>query len=81
MSRYHFLRIFRQVVGLTPHQYILRTGLHHAAIDLRRSTRPILDIALDAGFGDLSTFNRRFRGTTGVTPGAYRRQGPLSRSA
>jgi AraC-like DNA-binding protein len=81
MSRYHFLRIFRQVVGLTPHQYILRTRLHHAAIDLRRSTRPILDIALDAGFGDLSTFNRRFRGTIGVTPGAYRRQGPLSRSA
>jgi AraC family transcriptional regulator len=74
MSRYHFLRTFRQVVGLTPHQFILRTRLHRAAVALRRSGRPVLDIALDAGFGDLSTFNRRFHATMGVTPSAYRRR-------
>jgi AraC-like DNA-binding protein len=72
MSRYHFLRTFRHVVGLTPHQFILRTRLHTAAVELRRSVRSILDIALDAGFADLSTFNRRFRATMGVTPGTYR---------
>ncbi|HEY1412287.1 MAG TPA: AraC family transcriptional regulator [Rhodopila sp.] len=72
MSRYHFLRTFRQVVGTTPHQFILRTRLRTAAIELRRSVRPILDIALDAGFGDLSTFNRRFRMTMGVSPSRYR---------
>ena len=72
MSRYHFLRTFRHVVGLTPHQFVLRTRLHTAAVELRRSVRPILDIALDAGFADLSTFNRRFRATMGVTPGTYR---------
>jgi AraC family transcriptional regulator len=72
MSRYHFLRTFRHVVGLTPHQFILRTRLHHAAIALRRSQQTVLDIALDAGFADLSTFNRRFRATMGVTPSAYR---------
>jgi AraC family transcriptional regulator len=75
MSRYHFLRTFRHVVGLTPHQFILRTRLHRAALALRRSGRPVLEVALDAGFADLSTFNRRFRATMGVTPGAYRRQG------
>ncbi|HEY4043595.1 MAG TPA: AraC family transcriptional regulator [Rhodopila sp.] len=74
MSRYHFLRIFRDVVGLTPHQFILRTRLHNAAIALHRSARPILDIALDAGFADLSTFNRRFRATMGTTPSRYRRR-------
>lgn len=73
MSRYHFLRTFRHVVGLTPHQFILRTRLHTAAVELRRSLRPILDIALDAGFADLSTFNRRFHATMGVTPSSYRR--------
>ena len=72
-SRYHFLRIFHQVVGLTPHQFILCTRLHHTAVALRRSSQPILDIALQAGFADLSTFNRRFRTTMGVSPGAYRR--------
>jgi AraC family transcriptional regulator len=66
------LRTFRHVVGLTPHQFILRTRLHTAAVELRRSVRSILDIALDAGFADLSTFNRRFRATMGVTPGTYR---------
>ncbi len=75
MSRYHFLRTFRAVVGLTPHQFILRTRLHNAAIALRRSTQPVLDIALAAGFTDLSTFNRRFRATMGVTPSGYRRSG------
>ena len=75
MSRYHFLRTFRDVVGLTPHQFILRTRLHRAALALRRSGRPVLEIALDAGFADLSTFNRRFRATMGVTPSVYRRLG------
>jgi AraC family transcriptional regulator len=75
MSRYHFLRTFRAVVGLTPHQFILRTRLHNAALALRRSRRPVLDIALEAGFGDLSTFNQRFRATMGVTPSHYRRSG------
>jgi AraC family transcriptional regulator len=75
MSRYHFLRTFRQVVGVTPHQFILRTRLQNAAIALRLSVRPILDIALEAGFADLSTFNRRFRATMGMTPSTYRRAG------
>ena len=32
MSPYHFLRTFRAVVGMTPHQYILHTRLHRAAV-------------------------------------------------
>jgi AraC-like DNA-binding protein len=74
MSPYHFLRTFRCVVGMTPHQFILRTRLQRAAVQLRRSSQPVLDVALDAGFGDLSTFNRRFHRTIGMTPGAYRRR-------
>jgi AraC family transcriptional regulator len=72
MSPYHFLRTFRRVVGMTPHQFILRMRLDDAAVQLRRSSRPVLDIALDTGFADLSTFNRRFRTMMGVTPSAYR---------
>jgi AraC-like DNA-binding protein len=51
----------------------LRTRLQNAAVQLRRSTQPVLDIALEAGFADLSTFNRRFRSIMGMTPTAYRR--------
>lgn len=72
MSPYHFLRMFRRIVGMTPHQYVLRTRLHHAALRLRRSRDPVSTIALDSGFEDLSTFNRRFRRVMGLTPVQYR---------
>ena len=72
LSPFHFLRTFRQVAGLTPHQYLLRTRLHRAALRLRHSPAAITEVAYDCGFNDLSTFNRRFRRLMGVTPGAWR---------
>jgi AraC family transcriptional regulator len=74
MSPYHFLRVFRQVVGMTPHQYVLRMRMHRAAVRLRCSDEPISTIALDAGFNDLSTFNHRFRRIMGASPTVFRRQ-------
>jgi len=75
MSPYHFLRTFRQVVGMAPHQYVLRNRLHRAALWLKRSHDEVSTIAFAAGFNDLSTFNRRFKKIMGVNPGAYRATG------
>jgi AraC family transcriptional regulator len=72
MSPYHFLRTFRAVTGVTPYQFILGQRLRQAAARLRQTADPIVDIAFDAGFGDLSTFNRRFRRIMGKTPSAWR---------
>jgi AraC-like DNA-binding protein len=72
MSPYHFLRTFRRIVGQTPHQFVLRTRLHRAAVRLRRSDKPVSAIAFDAGFNDLSTFNRRFRRVMGTSPTEFR---------
>jgi AraC family transcriptional regulator len=60
------------LVGMTPHQYVLRTRLHRAALLLRRTDQPVAGIAFDCGFGDLSTFNRRFRRVMGASPSDYR---------
>jgi AraC family transcriptional regulator len=75
MSAYHFLRTFRRVAGMPPHQYVLHTRLYRAAVRLRTGDEPISAIAFDAGFGDLSTFNRRFRRVMGCSPSAYARAG------
>jgi AraC-like DNA-binding protein len=72
MSPYHFLRTFRSVVGMSPYQFVLHTRLHRAAVRLRTSGDEISVVAFEAGFSDLSTFNRRFRRLMGTSPSAYR---------
>jgi AraC-like DNA-binding protein len=81
MSPYHFLRTFRRMAGMPPHQYVLRTRLHRAAVRLRAGDDRIAAIAFEAGFGDLSTFNRRFRSIMGCSPSAYRAGAPGRRNA
>jgi len=72
MSPYHFLRVFRAVAGVTPHQYLVRTRLRRAAVALAASGEPIAGIALAHGFGDLSTFVTTFGRVFGRSPRAYR---------
>ena len=71
-SPYHFLRTFKQVTGVTPHQWLLRARLREAAQRLATSQERITDIALDVGFEDLSNFVRSFRAEFGVSPRGYR---------
>jgi AraC family transcriptional regulator len=73
LSRYHFLRIFQQLAGLTPHQYVIRARLRRAATRLVLEPARVLDIALDSGFGDVSNFNHAFRAEFGVSPRSYRK--------
>jgi AraC-like DNA-binding protein len=72
-SPFQYLRTFRRVTGVTPHQFILRTRLRDAASRLLAHDTNIIDIALESGFGDLSNFNRAFRLEFGLSPRAYRR--------
>jgi AraC-like DNA-binding protein len=72
LSRYHFLRTFKRVTGVTPHQWVLRARLRDAARRLTETRAPITEIALDVGFEDLSNFIRTFRAEFGMSPSRYR---------
>jgi AraC-like DNA-binding protein len=73
LSPYHFLRMFSKVLGVTPHQYLVRSRLRHAARLLAARERSVTDIALDVGFGDVSNFVRSFRRAAGVSPRRFSR--------
>ena len=68
ISPFHFLRLFSAVLGVTPHQYLVRSRLRHGARLLADEDRPITDVAYEVGFGDLSNFVRTFHRAAGVSP-------------
>ncbi len=73
LSPFHYLRVFSRVLGVTPHQYLVRSRLRHAARLLADKERSITDVALDVGFADLSNFVRTFHRAAGVSPRGFRR--------
>ncbi len=73
LSPFHFLRLFTGVLGVTPHQYLVRSRLRHAARRLADDDSPVTEIAYDVGFGDLSNFVRTFRRAAGTSPQKFRK--------
>lgn len=72
MSKFHFLRRFKDYFGMTPHQYWLNYRINRAKDALEAGT-PLADIVFDYGFNDLSHFNRRFKPAYGKTPYQFQR--------
>jgi AraC family transcriptional regulator len=73
LSVFHFLRLFAQVLGVTPHQYLIRARMRRAARLLATDSRSITNVAFDVGFGDVSNFVRTFSRAAGVSPRVFRR--------
>ena len=73
LSPFHFLRAFSNSLGVTPHQYLVRSRMRKAARLLTEGNRPVTEIALDVGFADLSNFVRTFHRSAGVSPRGFRR--------
>ncbi len=72
LSVYHFLRLFKAVVGQSPSQYILHSRLRAAASRLLVSRAPVSEVALQSGFNDISHFNSCFRRQFGQSPMRWR---------
>lgn len=70
LSRAHLTRAFGKRFGVPPHVYLNAVRLRYAQQALL-SGDPLADAAVAAGFADQSHFNRRFKGSVGVSPGAW----------
>jgi len=68
LSPSHFHAQFKDSVGLTPHQYLLKTRLDHAARLLRESPLPLVRIAEECGFSSQSALTTAMRRYLGLTP-------------
>lgn len=72
ISQFHFGRLFRQSLGLSPYQYLLQQRVERAKQLLKQTDKSIVDIAFDCGFNSHSHLSKQFRQSTGMTPKAYR---------
>ena len=68
ISPYHFLRLFKQSMGTTPHQYILQRRIDQAKYLLEQTELSIAEIAFRVGFCDQSHLTRCFKRLLGMTP-------------
>jgi len=74
LSKPHFVRLFRNTAGTSPHRYIVQIRTERARHMIQTSKLPLAEIASEAGFTSQSHLGRIFRRTYGVTPGDVRRQ-------
>lgn len=75
-SPWHAARIFKELTGKTPFEYIRELRLSHAAIKLRDEDNKIIDIALDFVFDSHEGFTRAFSKQFGMSPRDYARNKP-----
>lgn len=75
LSPFHFSRLFKQSLGLSPHKYVLQNRIERAKKLITASRNlPLSDIALQTGFYDQTHFGKAFKKYVGVSPKTFLRQ-------
>lgn len=70
LSRFHFSRLFKEQMGMSPYQYLVKVRVERAAELLRGGRRNVTEAAFSVGFQDLSRFSRAFAARFGRKPSA-----------
>lgn len=74
VSKYHFLRSFATVFGITPAQYLSQRRIERAQDLLRTSNLAVTEICHLVGFSSVGSFSARFRELVGESPSGYQRR-------
>jgi len=74
LTRTRLIHAFGEVLGVTPHRYLVNLRTAHAARLLAESAMPVIDICFASGFGSMSRFHAAFREAYGLPPALYRAQ-------
>ena len=74
MSKFHFHRLFKSAVGVSPSRYYINLRMNVARQLLRETKKSVVDVALDVDYTNPSHFAKLFRRETGLSPSDYRRQ-------
>ncbi|MDX6577501.1 MAG: hypothetical protein QOE96_3454 [Blastocatellia bacterium] len=72
LSRYHFLRLFRDTFATTPHQYLIQRRIEKAKELLSSGKLSVTDVCFEVGFESLGSFSALFRRCVGDAPNHYR---------
>jgi AraC-like DNA-binding protein len=72
MSRFHYIRIFKQVYGMTPRQYLRDLRIENAR-ELLKKGHSVTQVCFDVGYDSLPTFSKVFKRGTGHSPKAYQK--------
>jgi AraC family transcriptional regulator len=78
LTRYHFMRSFRQAVGVPPHQFMIGRRVERAKEMLSDQSQTIAGVASQTGFSTQLQLTRAFRRVVGTTPSEFRRHISLS---
>ncbi len=74
ISLFHFTRLFKAKVGVTPHRHVVLLRMQHAQSLLRRTDLSIAEVALESGYAHLGHFAAAFKRESGLLPKVFRKQ-------
>jgi transcriptional regulator GlxA family with amidase domain len=72
VSEAHFIRVFRDTFGETPHRYLQRRRVERAMFLLRETQLSVTEVCVEVGFASLGSFSRTFADVVGEPPSSYR---------